>query len=209
MPYSLQAIIDTFPAIFYISDNATKTIRWCNQRLEQESGYTLDEISAMGVDFFRTVMHPADFHKAVDAQKKFKSAQAGRFFGHCRIKGRYAQHWKWFVGTAVPYTRNEDGSVKEVICTFLSLEQPSNTPKQTEQAIRALKQSVHLLELQLLSERQREVISLVLEGYSEKMIAEAMHIAVRTVEFHLADIRRKWEVPNMTALAAKARDLGL
>lgn len=209
MPYSLPSVFDTVPAIIYISDNSTKTICWCNKRLEEESGYTLGEIKEMGIGFFRSVMHPDDFPKAVDAQKEFRSGKTSGFFGHCRIRGRHAKKWKWFIGTAVPYTRNKDGSAQEVICIFLSLEHASNTPEQTEQAVRALKQSVHLLELQLLSERQREVVSLVLEGHSEKMIADKLHIAIRTVEFHLAEIRRKWQVPNMTALAARAKDLGL
>jgi DNA-binding NarL/FixJ family response regulator len=125
------------------------------------------------------------------------------------MKGRHAKDWKWFIGTAVPYTRNKDGSVKEVACTFLSLEQGSDTPRQTEQAIRTLKQSIHLLELQLLSKREQEVIFLLLEGNGEKMIAAKLGIAVRTVEFHLAEIRRKWQVPNIAALVGKAKDMGL
>lgn len=54
-----------------------------------------------------------------------------------------------------------------------------------------------------LSNREREVVNLLLEGKSNKLIASSLHITVNTVEFHLKNIYSKYQVSSRTELILK------
>ncbi len=52
-----------------------------------------------------------------------------------------------------------------------------------------------------LTERQREVLTYLLEGTSNLDISEALNISERTAEVHRANILRKFAAKNTTHLA--------
>jgi len=54
-----------------------------------------------------------------------------------------------------------------------------------------------------LSNREKEVVNLLLEGKSNKQIASALHITESTVEFHLKNIYAKCGVSSRTELILK------
>ena len=54
-----------------------------------------------------------------------------------------------------------------------------------------------------LSNRERDVVKLVLEGKSNKQIASSLHITENTVEFHLKNIYSKYQVSSRTELIIK------
>jgi two-component system response regulator DctR len=59
-----------------------------------------------------------------------------------------------------------------------------------------------------LTERERDVMGLVVEGRPNKLIADALHISVRTVEVHRAHIFEKMGVKSAVELANRLRDQG-
>jgi len=54
-----------------------------------------------------------------------------------------------------------------------------------------------------LSNREREVVKLLLEGKSNKQIASSLHITDNTVEFHLKNVYSKNQVSSRTELIIK------
>src|SRR5690606_34003904 len=56
-----------------------------------------------------------------------------------------------------------------------------------------------------LSNREWEVIKLLLEGKSNKLIASSLHITDRTVEFHLKNIYTKFNVSSRLELGLKLK----
>ncbi|MEK6642747.1 MAG: LuxR C-terminal-related transcriptional regulator [Planctomycetota bacterium] len=56
--------------------------------------------------------------------------------------------------------------------------------------------------LGVLSKREREVVSLIAEGLSNKQIARQLFIALATVKDHVHRILGKTSLPNRAALAA-------
>ena len=58
-----------------------------------------------------------------------------------------------------------------------------------------------------LSERQREVLRLVAQGYSNKEIAQALDLAPETVKTHIARIQTVLGAKNRTDAANRARDM--
>lgn len=59
-----------------------------------------------------------------------------------------------------------------------------------------------------LTEREREVMRLVIEGRPNKLIADALQISVRTVEVHRAHVFDKMNVKSAVELANLLRDAG-
>jgi DNA-binding NarL/FixJ family response regulator len=57
--------------------------------------------------------------------------------------------------------------------------------------------------------REREILKLIAEGYPNKEIAEFLHISVKTVEKHRANIMKKLDIHNVASLTAYAIERGL
>jgi len=60
-----------------------------------------------------------------------------------------------------------------------------------------------------LSPRQREVLQLIAEGRSTREIAERLHLSVKTVETHRAQLMQRLEIFNVAGLTRHALRIGL
>ncbi len=60
-----------------------------------------------------------------------------------------------------------------------------------------------------ITQREREVLKLIAEGYQNKQIAEDLCISVKTVEKHRANLMEKLDLHNAQALTALAIEKGL
>ena len=60
-----------------------------------------------------------------------------------------------------------------------------------------------------LTQREREVLKLIAEGYRNKEIADYLFISLKTVEKHRANLMRKLDLHNAAALTALAVEKGL
>ena len=60
-----------------------------------------------------------------------------------------------------------------------------------------------------ITQREREVLKLLAEGYMNKDIGELLNISVKTVEKHRANIMNKLDLHNASALTAYAIERGL
>lgn len=57
--------------------------------------------------------------------------------------------------------------------------------------------------------REKEVLKLIGEGYTNKQIGEMLNISTKTVEKHRSSVMKKLDVRNAAALAAYAAEKGL
>jgi len=92
-----------------------------------------------------------------------------------------------------------------------SVIQPSVARKVIAEFARLSEKPAHVrrLELELLSEREREVLKHVTNGSSNKEIADKLFIATGTVKNHITNILNKLGVRDRTQAALKGRDLEL
>jgi DNA-binding NarL/FixJ family response regulator len=60
-----------------------------------------------------------------------------------------------------------------------------------------------------LTQREREILKLIAEGYKNKQIADDLCISVKTVEKHRANLMEKLDLHNVQALTAFAIEKGL
>lgn len=61
----------------------------------------------------------------------------------------------------------------------------------------------------MLTQREREILKLIAEGYKNKDIADYLCISVKTVEKHRANLMKKLDLHNVSALTAFAMEKGL
>lgn len=60
-----------------------------------------------------------------------------------------------------------------------------------------------------LTKREKQIMDMALEGFSNKEIASNLNKSVRTIEAHRFNLMKKLKVKNIAELSAKAKSLGL
>jgi DNA-binding NarL/FixJ family response regulator len=90
--------------------------------------------------------------------------------------------------------------------TYLS---PGVSGKVIEGYLEGKENQMPLSTLGLLSQREREVLKLIAEGYKNKEIASDLCISLKTVEKHRANLMKKLDLHNAAALTAYAIEQGL
>ncbi len=60
-----------------------------------------------------------------------------------------------------------------------------------------------------LTQRERQVLRLVADGFTDKEIAERLELSAHTIHRHLGNVRTKLDVPSRSAAVSKAARLGL
>ena len=58
--------------------------------------------------------------------------------------------------------------------------------------------------MEALTQREEEILILVIAGYTNKEIADKLCISAHTVKVHISSLLKKYEVSNRVILAVKA-----
>ncbi|MOA42071.1 Response regulator protein VraR [compost metagenome] len=61
----------------------------------------------------------------------------------------------------------------------------------------------------LLTKRERDVLKLIAQGYSNQQIADALFISLHTVKTHAQRVNAKLGVARRTQAVVRAKELGL
>jgi DNA-binding NarL/FixJ family response regulator len=86
---------------------------------------------------------------------------------------------------------------------------PGVSEKVVEGYLEGKESQMPISTLGLLSQREREVLKLIAEGYKNKEIAADLCISLKTVEKHRANLMKKLDLHNAAALTAYAIEQGL
>jgi len=112
------------------------------------------------------------------------------------------------------YILKEDAA-KELIFAINSIKQNKiyiSSTFRSEVIFDLIKRKGHLRDkssIEILSNREREVLKLIAEGFANKRIAKLLCISVRTVERHRANIMKKLNISNVVELVKYAIKIGL
>ena len=114
---------------------------------------------------------------------------------------------------AVPYALGRELAAALPDAVFVPVAGSAHLPwhEDPDTVVRALRseQAVVAAVLELLSEREREVLALVARGLTDPEIAEQLVLSPHTVHRHVANVRRKLGSTSRTAAVAEAARLGL
>jgi LuxR family transcriptional regulator, quorum-sensing system regulator SdiA len=180
---------------------------WANDHMYKYSGYTREEISALGFQFFVETMHPDDLQLIAQALIKFATTSSPIHGGMVRLKRKNGDY-QWFIGN-MAVMEMKDGHPWRVIVTVQNLEDMRDTRSQLIQLIKENLQLKHQLRFQMLSKREKEIVKLIALGKTDKEIAENLFISPATVKTHRHNIIAKLQVKNKAAIAQFATESGL
>ena len=203
----LEDILHHVPAMIYTADTHQNTVSWCNSRMEEVTGFTFGEMNGLGLEFFRQLLHPDDFELTGIARQSFRNNK-NIFGGVTRVRKKGENDWRWLVGLAVPFSRDEQGGVKEVICALLDRSVAMDTHSQLADAMSEMLRRQNESLLSKLTAREKDVLSLAVQGLNNKEIAGQLNLSRYTIETHRKNIRLKLKVRNTTELVAMARKIG-
>lgn len=116
---------------------------------------------------------------------------AGELFGYGKVVIQRDQNYPPRHCRFVVHTERTPQSLAAEGLTFLSKHNGEKRKSDDAAATRVLAQ---------LTPRERQIIALLAEGLSDKQIAEALTLSVRTVEGHLSRIREKTALQSRSAL---------
>lgn len=203
----LESILHHVPAMLYTADPHLHTVSWCNRLMEDVTGFSFEEMNSMGLEFFRQLLHPDDFELTGIARQSFRDNK-NIFGGVTRVRKKGENDWRWLVGLAVPFTRDDQGGVKEVICALLDLTKAMDTHNQLADAMSEMLRRQNESLLSKLTAREKDVLTLAVRGLNNKEIASQLSLSRYTIETHRKNIRLKLKVRNTTELVALARKIG-
>lgn len=205
----LEKVIDEVPANVYISD-LEEGVVWCNKTNEETLGYTLNEIHKMGgVQYIYEILHPEDYTVPDNSIAHYQNFNGPEYGGIFRAKHKLEKEYKWFMGWAKAFDKNENGEVKCLICVDVDMSKHMNTDAQLIEALKEnLKQKNKLL-INNLRKREIEVLNLICQGLNTKAISQKLFLSVHTVTTHRKNIQRKLGTSNVADLVAFAREAGL
>ncbi|MBX0332863.1 LuxR C-terminal-related transcriptional regulator [Pontibacter sp. HSC-14F20] len=205
----LEKVIHEVPANVYVS-NLDQGLVWCNRTNEETLGYTLSEILEMGgMAYLQAIVHPEDQHIPEDSINHYQQFNGAEYGGLFRARHKHESQYKWFLGWAKAFSKNQQGEVKEVICVDVDMSPHMNTEKQLIQALKEnLKQKNRLL-LKSLRKREIEILELICQGCSTKEIAKRLYISPNTVSTHRKSIQRKLGTNNVADLVSLGKEAGI
>ena len=120
----------------------------------------------------------------------------GNYIAKCAKSGAYSYLLK---------NTDEDELIKVVRTVYQGKKYFS--PKISEKMINFM--SEQKVSENILSKKEKEVLSLISEGLTTKEIATKLFVSTRTIETHRANILKKLEVKNTAALIKKAAQISL
>lgn len=111
----VESIAEASPLIMYVFDIVSKTSLYSNRRIQEDLGFSPDEIQEMGDEFFARVLHPDDLERVPDLLARWDTARDGEIFEQeFRLRTASGQ-WRWFMSRDTVFHRSEDGRVRQIL----------------------------------------------------------------------------------------------
>ena len=210
----LRNVIDNMPALVYINElerpndpTSLKNI-YLNQYGLDLIGYTREEIDTMGYRFYEEVIHPEDMEIIPETYEASNSniAESFVFMQRLKFKGEKKYHWFYDHGTIL--STHEDGSPRQALMASVEVTDTMVTHNQLNAALKEISRLKHALKLSTLTDREKEVLRLIVKGKTDKSISEKLNISIKTAKKHRNNLIDKTDVGNTAELVALAVEAG-
>ena len=134
----IQQIADTSPSILYLYNVQEQRNIYSNREIYSTLGYTVQEIQAMGSNFFQKVMHPDDLAKLPDNLELMNASTDGEII-EIEYRMKHANgEWRWLYSRDTVFSRDACGRV----LLKIGAAQDITRRKQVEEALQ--KSETHL-----------------------------------------------------------------
>jgi PAS domain S-box-containing protein len=218
-----RGALDWVPAMIWLA-GPDGSCRYVNQSWQDFTGRKLED--ALG-DGWLAMMHPEDgaaWHTQV--AQAIRNAQP--FTLECRLRRRDGRY-RWLMKSGKPIVSDKGKCIGFIgICTDVStqkqaLESLSQASLKHRSVLSKLREAVSVIEDFLhteepgakvhqddrLTPRQREILHLIARGFATREIAVQLHVSVKTVESHRAQLMQRLNIHDVAGLTRYAIRTGL
>lgn len=207
-PELFKTVLQKVPAVIYLRDCLDGGIKWCNNTTEESFGYPAEEIIALGNQFWKKIAHPDDLYLA-EYSTRYYSVNRPNFGGVVRLKTTYSDDWRWFVGSSTVFASDPAGRPLLTLVAHTDFTAAINTFPQIMEALREVVNHRYGELKKIITKREKDIIKMLIRGYSTPRIAEELHLSVHTVRSHKKSIRSKLHVKNMAELLLVAQKMDI
>lgn len=165
-------------------------------------------IGAEGNAPFLLYPEPDFVESIVDQIAKYQDDPDTKWGGVFRVVHSEGQE-QAIVYTSSALKKDEDGKTKSIACIAISLDDIFNTPKTLWELRDYIAGKINTEKVNLMTERQKEVMKLIGQGFSRKSIAQELNLSEYTIEDHKKSLFKKFNCNNVKKLAQLARELAL
>ncbi len=215
--------LDWVPTIIWVADRTGRCLL-VNRAWLEFTGRRLEDSRDLG---WLSAMHPED---AESWPRRIEQALIARepFSLDCRLRRRDGR-FRWMHKAGSPFY-DEHGALLGFIgsCTDVSnhkqaLDALRQAGEKHRSVLRNLKEAVMVIEDFLRTEepgshnhvddrltpRQREILHLIARGFATREIATQLHVSVKTVESHRAQLMQRLNIHDVAGLTRYAIRIGL
>lgn len=211
-----EEILDKLPALVYINElddsgsaNSFRNV-WMNKRAIDFLGHTQEEVTQMGANFVKDYIHPDDqivVPRSIDLH--FGKVSESYYTFIYRLRGRYHEEYKWLYGFCYNLKNHPNGAPKQSLNINLEITNSIHSEDQMIKVLKEVNRLKHSLKLKSLTRREKEILKLIAEGYTNKDVSKRINISEATAKTHRNRILKKLDLKNSAALAAFATECGV
>ena len=187
------------------------SIEWVNDNriLNNVLGLNREEILAQGQYIAAKLIANPDFSESVTlAVEKFKETPDIAWAGVYRVKHENG-NYNWVVYATSTFETDDNGAPTKAVCIAIDPANLLNTPETLGCFIKHLNEMRFRPTIKTLTPRQKQILELLLDSYSEEAIAERIGISKYTVSDHKKSLYKKLGCKNSKELFAKAQGAGI
>lgn len=128
----IQKLNQAFPSLIYVYDIPLKKLVYTNKNAGEVLGYPPQVLTQLNAEALEQLGHPDDTESLFTHKRLLKLlAVTGAAQYHCRYRGKEANRWRWLMTREVPFKKDSDGNIVQVLGTALEI----TAHKETEQRL--------------------------------------------------------------------------
>ena len=211
----IQKIFHLLPCIIYEIELKDSGIisTFHNVRMNQRGldfiGCTHKEIALMGFDFFEQIVHPDDLEQmTVNSKKNCHSEPKPVYPPILRIKLPRQREYHLFYCLRTVMETFENGTLKKVLVEALEVKVTVYPDNQIAEALKMMIRRNSSMNSFDLSNREIEVLHLIVKAMSDPEIADDLNISIVTAKKHRTNLLHKTGTKNSVELALLAYKSG-
>jgi DNA-binding CsgD family transcriptional regulator/PAS domain-containing protein len=212
----LEMILGMSPCLSWIIDIRTQQVVFVSHNIKNLIGYTAGNFRQNGLYFLNAIMHPADrpavWRRTTELWKnllQLTPSQRQNFRYNRKYRLRHAQgNFITLLEQNSVLQTDSAGNITHLLCIFSNISEllQKDTFRKSETMAPLVKtratqpaREQNKGKLQL-STREQEIVKLVADGYSSKIIADRLFISPHTVNTHRRNILEKTHCRNTSGL---------
>ncbi|MBP9790320.1 MAG: PAS domain-containing protein [Bacteroidia bacterium] len=224
----LRAMDQRRDAVWFVSDIITLKNLFMSSSVKTIFGWEPKHLILGGWVFFLSIIHPDDISSWLSSFNEWliMKGKLGLLYDHVEFSGSFRM--KNAKGEYLPVEcfsnileRDENGKIKLLLGSYRAIDQNAMKSKMAEQKTSVIKiidgktyveldylkklreqrsENTNKQPFKNLSQRELEILELIVDEYSSEEISKKINISIHTVNLHRKQIMKKMEAKNLAGL---------